>query len=79
MIRIIEQICAQTMISEDRLRLQSMTIKMDGKQFRQLIDLYEGEVDDARFHDLPEEDWPKVTDILAAAISRGLDVMHKEK
>ena len=78
MIRITEQLCTQTLLTEDRLRLQSYTIKIDGPQFQKLHELYKDAIADAQFQDLPQEEWPKVTDIIAAAISRGLDHMCKE-
>ena len=79
MIRITEQLCTQTMITEDRIRLQSYTIKIDGEQFRQLTYLQSAAIAEAQFQDLPPEEWPKLTDLIAAAISRGLDRMYKEK
>lgn len=78
MIRITEQLCTQTLLTEDRLRLQSYTIKIDGPQFKKLYQLYIDAIADAQFQDLPQEEWPKITDIVAAAISRGLDQMCKE-
>ena len=78
MIKITEQLCTQTMITEDRLRLQSFTIKIDGQQYRLLKEIYNDAISDAQFQDLPQEEWPKMTDLIAAAIGRGLDVMYKE-
>lgn len=78
MIRITEQLCTQTLLTEDRLRLQSYTIKIDGPQFQIFKEIYRDAIADAQFQDLPQEEWPKVTDIIAAAISRGLDRMYKE-
>ena len=72
MIRITEQLCSHTMRTEDRIRMQSYTIKIDGEQYHQLVDLHRAEIADAQFQDLPEEEWPKLQDIIAAAISRGL-------
>ena len=79
MIRITEQLCTQTMLTEDRLRLQSYTIKIDGTQFRQLMDLHKAAIADAQFQDLMPEDYPKITDLIAAALSRGIAAMYKEK
>ena len=79
MIRIPEQLCSHTMRTEDRIRMQSFTIKIDGEQYRQLVDLHRAEIADAQFQDLPEEDWPKLQDLIAAAISRGLERMYKER
>jgi len=79
MIRITEQLCTQTMITEDRLKLQSYTIKIDGSQFRQLIELQKEAVAEAQFQDLPPEDYPKITDLIAAALSRGIAAMYKER
>lgn len=79
MIKITEQLCTQTMITEDRLRLQSYTIKIDGPQFRQLIELQKEAVAEAQFQDLPPDDYPKITDLIAAALSRGISAMYKEK
>lgn len=79
MIRISEQLCTQSMITEDRLRLQSYTIKIDGPQFRQLMDLHRAAIADAQFQDLPPEDYPKITDLIAAALSRGISAMYKEE
>lgn len=60
------------MQTEDRIKLQSFTIKIDGEQYRQLMQLHKEEVSKAQFLDLPPEDYPKLTDILAAAIYEGL-------
>ena len=79
MIRISEQLCTQTMITEDRLRLQSYTIKIDGSQFRQLMELQRAAIAEAQFQDLMPEDYPKITDLIAAALSRGISAMYKEK
>lgn len=79
MIRITEQLCTKKLQTKDRLRLQSYTIKIDGVQFRQLTDLHDAEIEDARFQDLPPDCWPKITDIVAAAISKGLEQMSKER
>ena len=79
MIRITEQLCTQTMLTEDRIRLQSYTIKIDGTQFRQLMDLHKAAIADAQFQDLMPEDYPKITDLIAAALSRGIAAMYKEK
>ena len=79
MIRITEQLCTQTMLTEDRIRLQSYTIKIDGVQFRQLMDLHKAAIADAQFQDLMPEDYPKITDLIAAALSRGIAAMYKEK
>lgn len=79
MIRITEQLCTQSMISEDRLRLQSYTIKIDGPQFRQLMDLHRAAIADAQFQDLMPEDYPKITDLIAAALTRGLSAMYKDR
>lgn len=79
MIRITEQFCTQTMLTEDRIRLQSYTIKIDGVQFRQLMDLHKAAIADAQFQDLMPEDYPKITDLIAAALSRGIAAMYKEK
>lgn len=78
MIRITEQPCTQTLLTEDRLRLQSCTIKIDGPPFQTLYKLYVDALANAQFQDLPQEEWPKVTDIIAEAISIGLDRMYKE-
>lgn len=79
MIKITEQLCTQTMISEDRLRLQSYTIKIDGSQFRQLMELQRAAISEAQFQDLMPEDYPKITDLIAAALSRGISAMYKER
>lgn len=79
MIRITEQLCTQTMLTEDRLRLQSYTIKIDGVQFRQLMDLHKAAIADAQFQDLMPEDYPKITDLIAAALSRGIAAMYKDR
>ena len=79
MIRISDQLCSHTMQTEDRIRLQSFTIKIDGEQYRQLMYLQSVAIADAQFQDLPPEEYPKVQDLIAAAISRGLDRMYKEK
>ena len=78
MIKITEQLCTQTMITEDRLRLQSYTIKIDGPQFQMLKQIYNDAISDAQFQDVPPEEYPKITDLIAAAISRGIDRMYKE-
>ena len=79
MIRITEQLCTQTMITEDRLRMQSFTIKIDGEQYRQLMYLHAADIADAQFQDLPPEEYPKLQDLIAAALARGLSAMYKEK
>ena len=79
MIRISDQLCSHTMQTEDRIRLQSFTIKIDGEQYRQLMDLRNAEIAEAQFQDLPIEEWPRLQDILAAALTRGLSAMYKEK
>ena len=79
MIRITEQLCTQTMITEDRLRMQSVTIKIDGKEYQQLMYLHAADIADAQFQDLPPEDYPKLQDLIAAALSRGISAMYKEK
>lgn len=79
MIRISDQLCSHTMQTEDRLRMQSFTIKIDGEQYRQLMDLQAAEIADAQFQDLPPEEWPKLQDLIAAALARGLSAMYKEK
>lgn len=79
MIRISDQLCSHTMITEDRIRLQSFTIKIDGEQYRQLTYLQAAEIADAQFQDLPPEEYPKLQDLIAAALSRGLAAMYKEK
>ena len=79
MIRISDQLCSHTMLTEDRIRLQSFTIKIDGEQYRQLMYLQAAEIADAQFQDLPPEEYPKLQDLIAAALSRGLAAMYKEK
>lgn len=79
MIRISDQFCSQMIRTENRIRLQNYTIKIDGEQYQQLVDLYRAEIAEAQFQDLPDEEWPKLQDILAAAIARGLSAMYKEK
>ena len=79
MIRISDQLCSHTMQTEDRIRMQSFTIKIDGEQYQQLIDLHRAEIADAQFQDLPPEEYPKLQDLIAAAISRGLSAMYEEK
>ena len=79
MIRISDQLCSHTMMTEDRIRLQSFTIKIDGEQYRQLMYLQAAEIADAQFQDLPPEEYPKLQDLIAAALSRGLSAMYKEK
>ena len=79
MIRITEQLCSHLMLTEDRARLQSFTIKIDGEQYRQLMYLHAADIADAQFQDLPPEEWPKLQDLIAAAISNGLSAMYKEK
>ena len=79
MIRITEQLCSHLLQTEDRLRLQSYTIKIDGEQFQQLLEIHKGEILDAHFQDLDPDDYPKITDLIAAALSRGISVMFKEK
>ena len=79
MIRISDQLCSHTMLTEDRIRLQSFTIKIDGEQYRQLMYLQAAEIADAQFQDLPPEEYPKLQDLIAAALSRGLSAMYKEK
>lgn len=79
MIRISDQLCSHTMQTEDRLRMQSFTIKIDGEQFRQLMYLQAAEIADAQFQDLPPEEWPKLQDLIAAALARGLSAMCKDR
>ena len=79
MIRISDQLCSHTMMTEDRIRMQSITIKIDGEQYRQLMYLQAAEIADAQFQDLPPEEYPKLQDLIAAALSRGLSAMYKEK
>ena len=79
MIRISDQLCSHTMQTEDRIRMQSFTIKIDGEQYRQLMDLQRAAIAEAQFQDLPPEDYPKITDLIAAAISRGIEKMWKEQ
>ncbi len=79
MIRISDQLCSHTMQTEDRIRMQSFTIKIDGEQYRQLMYLQAAEIADAQFQDLPPEDYPKLQDLIAAALARGLSAMYKEK
>lgn len=79
MIRISDQLCSHTMQTEDRIRMQSVTIKIDGEQYRQLMDLHAADIADAQFQDLPPEEYPKLQDLIAAALSRGLSAMYKEK
>ena len=79
MIRISDQLCTHTMQTEDRIRMQSITIKIDGEQYRQLMYLQAAEIADAQFQDLPPEEWPKLQDLIAAALSRGISAMYKEK
>ena len=79
MIRLTDQLCTQTILTEDRLRLQSITIKIDGEQYRQLMELYKEAVSDAMFQDVPPEEHPNIKDILTAALFRGLDKMYKER
>lgn len=79
MIRISDQLCSHTMQTEDRIRMQSFTIKIDGEQYRQLMDLQAAEIADAQFQDLPPEEWPKLQDLIAAALARGISAMYKEK
>ena len=79
MIRISDQLCSHTMQTEDRIRMQSFTIKIDGEQFRQLMDLQAAEIADAQFQDLPPEEYPKLQDLLAAALARGIAAMYKER
>ena len=76
MIRITEQLCTQTMLTEDRLRLQSVTIKIDGPQFQNINHIYKDAIADAQFQDVPPEEWPKITDIIELAIARGLADMY---
>ena len=77
MIKIAEQLCTQTMITEDRLRLQSVTIKIDGEQHRKLMDIQQILIKEAQFQDLPPEEWPQIADLISAAISRGINEMWK--
>lgn len=79
MIRISDQLCSHTMQTEDRIRMQSFTIKIDGEQYRQLMDLQAAEIADAQFQDLPPEEYPKLQDLIAAALSRGIAVMYKDR
>ena len=79
MIRISDQLCSHTMQTEDRIRMQSVTIKIDGEQYRQLMYLHAADIADAQFQDLPPEEWPKLQDLIAAAISRGLSAMYKDR
>ena len=79
MIRISDQLCSHTMQTEDRIRMQSFTIKIDGEQFRQLMDLQRAAIAEAQFQDVPPEDYPKLQDLIAAALSRGIAAMYKEK
>ena len=67
------------MQTEDRIRMQSFTIKIDGEQYRQLMDLQAAEIADAQFQDLPPEEYPKLQDLIAAALARGLSAMYKER
>jgi hypothetical protein len=67
------------MQTEDRIRMQSFTIKIDGEQYRQLMYLQAAEIADAQFQDLPPEEYPKLQDLIAAALSRGISAMYKEK
>lgn len=78
MIRISDQLCSHTMQTEDRIRMQSFTIKIDGEQYRQLMDLQKAAIAEAQFQDVPPEDYPKLQDLLAAALSRGISAMYKE-
>ena len=79
MIRISEQAGSHTKQTEDRIRLQSFTIKIDGKQYRQLMYLQAAKIADAQFQDLPPEEYPNLQDLIAAALSRGISAMYKEK
>ena len=79
MIRISDQLCSHTMQTEDRIRMQSFTIKIDGEQYRQLMDLQRAAIAEAQFQDVPPEDYPKLQDLIAAAIARGLSAMYKER
>lgn len=79
MIRISDQLCSRTMQTEDRLRMQSFTIKIDGEQYRQLMDLQAAEIADAQFQDLPPEEWPKLQELIAAALAMGISAMYKER
>ena len=79
MIRISDQLCSHTMQTEDRIRMQSFTIKIDGEQYRQLMELQRAAIAEAQFQDLMPEDYPKITDLIAAALARGLSAMYKEK
>ena len=79
MIRITEQLCSNLLITEDRIRLQSFTIKIDGEQHRKLMDLQRAAIADAQFQDIPPEEYPKIADLIAAALSRGISAMYKEK
>ena len=79
MIRISDQLCTNLMQTEDRLRMQSVTIKIDGEQYRRLMDLRNAAIAEAQFQDLPIEEWPKMQDLLAAALSRGIEAMWKEQ
>ena len=79
MIRISDQLCSHTMQTEDRIRMQSFTIKIDGEQYRQLMYLHAADIADAQFQDLPPEEWPKLQDLIAAALARGISAMYKEK
>ena len=79
MIRITDQLCTNLMITEDRVRMQSVTIKIDGKQHQQLMDLQRAAIAEAQFQDVSPEDYPKLQDLIAAALSRGIEAMYKEK
>ena len=79
MIRITDQLCTNLMQTEDRLRITSITIKMDGEQFQQLMDLQRAAIAEAQFQDVPPEDYPKLQDLIAAALARGISAMYKEK
>ena len=79
MIRITDQLCTNLMQTEDRLRITSITIKMDGEQYQQLMDLRNAAIAEAQFQDLPIEEWPRLQDIIATALARGLSAMYKEK
>lgn len=79
MIRISDQLCSHTMQTEDRIRMQSVTIKIDGEQYQQLMDLQRAAIAEAQFQDVPPEDYPKLQDLIAAALARGISAMYKEK
>ena len=79
MIRISDQLCSHMMQTEDRIRMQSFTIKIDGEQYRQLMYLHAADIADAQFQDVPPEEYPKLQDLIAAALARGLSAMYKEK